>query len=49
MRESDYDMAVRQWAEVVEPEGAAEQTFGGNEGIYFDLEGEQAPVDEVLS
>jgi hypothetical protein len=35
--------------EALDPEGASEQTFGGNEGIYSDLDGEQAPADEVLS
>lgn len=32
-----------------DPEGLAEQSFGANEGIYSNLEGQLAPLDEVLS
>lgn len=30
-------------------EGEVEQVFGANEGIYSDIEGHRAPIDEVLS
>lgn len=30
-------------------EGVADITFGGNDGLYFDTEGNERTADEVLS